>query len=91
MKDNIIPFPNWAIKVEASVIETLEAAKGWDFDDVIVVGVTKSAINGKSQGGSIEGTIICSSNDDKMQTSRNLSFIGNLCNYLALKKLGFYE
>ncbi len=89
MTDNIIQFPSWMIKTESSPEETLEAAKGWNFDEVIVIGLTKAAINGESQGGSMEGTIICSSDNEKLQTSRNLSFMGNLCNYLALKKLGF--
>lgn len=39
MDDNIVKFP--AVTVHANPEEALEAAKGWDFEQVVIIGMTK--------------------------------------------------
>ncbi len=77
---NIVNFPK--IHTISSSEEVLEAAKGWDFETVFVFGNTK-------EGGSSEGTVIISTNEDNNQTAKNLLFMAELLKFTALKQLGF--
>lgn len=55
MGDNIIPFP--AISVHANPSEALEAAKGWDFEQVVIIGKVR-----EENGGTI---LVTADNQDK--------------------------
>lgn len=76
---NIVEFP----KQYSSVEEALEAAKGWNFESVFILGHT-------ADGGSAEGgTIITSGGADQKHTAKNLFFIAEICKWTALKLLGY--
>lgn len=78
-KNNILPFP----KMYNTPEEALEAAKGWDFETVVIIGHTK-------EGGSDEGGLILSSNKEAAkEQAKDMLLMAEMLHWMAMKKLGF--
>lgn len=75
--DNILQFPTQYANPE----DALEAAKGWNFETVIIVGHTK-------EGGTDEGGLILSSNKaSATEQAKDMLLMANLLTWTANKKL----
>ncbi len=76
---DVLEFPI----IKNSPEEALEAAKGWDFETVIIIGHT-------AEGGSSEGGLILSSNKaSATEQAKDMLLMAEMLHWMAMKKLKF--
>ena len=79
MTNKIFKFPK--IHYSETVPEALDAAKGWDFKNVIIVGFV-------DEYGTPEGTVISSQAKNKVLQAKEYLLMAELLRFQALSALG---
>ncbi len=77
--NNVLEFPKRYDSPEIA----LEAAKGWNFETVLIIGHT-------AEGGSDEGGLIYSSNKESAkEQAKDMLLMAEMLHWMAMRKLRF--